>query len=363
MDEKLKALMLLNYINCDLRTWGRFLAYNEAPSVFWKEPHKFVAGKVLTESAAERLLDADKRGWAEREFDDCAASEIEIVAYKSENYPTALYDLKDAPLILYWRGKERKIPQKTVGVVGTRRATAYGKLVAYNLGNRAAAENCAVISGGAAGIDGQAHLGCCNGHGKTFAVFGNGVDVIFPLSNRELFERIKEYGALISEFPLGSAGEVWHFPRRNRIVSALSKRLVVVEAPAKSGAMITARLALEQGREIWAVPGRITENSSEGTNRLVFDGAYPLISLDTFFGREAVQIDFENMREDSVLSKLTEEQKKVFFAIARENDLTVDNIAVATGYHPTEVLKITSMLCVFGLIAASAPGRFMACKK
>jgi len=362
MDEKLKAFLLLNYANCDLRAWGRFLAYNAAPSALWKEPHKFVEGKVFSESAADRLLDADKRGWAEREYDDCLASNVSLVAYKSENYPKGLYDLKDAPLILYWQGKECKISENSVGVVGTRRATAYGKMVAYNIGNRAAAENCAVISGGAAGIDGQAHLGCCNAHGKTFAVFGNGIDVIFPLSNRELFERIKECGALISEFPLGCAGEVWHFPRRNRIVSALSKRLVVVEAPNKSGAMITAKLALEQGREIWAVPGRITENSSEGTNRLIFDGAYPLISLDTFFGKQAVQIDFENSSVTSALSKLTEEQKKVFLTIARENDLTVDNIAVATGYHPTEVLKITSMLCLLGLIATSAPGRFMVCK-
>lgn len=363
MDEKLKAFLLLNYVNADLRAWNKFLAFNTAPSELWKNSQSFV-GNVLTQNAMDNLLDAEKNGFAEKEFDDCMASDIELVSYKSENYPNALYDLKDAPLLLYWKGNASKISGKTLGVVGTRRASAYGKLVAYNIGNRAASEHVSVISGGAAGIDGQAHLGCCNANGKTFAVFGTGIDVIFPLSNRELFERIKENGALVSEFPLGTAGEVWHFPRRNRIVAALSQKVAVVEAPSKSGSMITAKLALELGREIWAVPGRITESGSEGTNRLIFDGAYPLISLDEFFGKKAVQIDFKQEPEKSAtLSKLTDEQKKVFLTIARENDLTVDNISVATDISPTEVLKITAMLSALGLIASSGPGRYTIAKK
>ena len=363
MDEKLKAFLLLNYVNADLRAWNKFLTFGAEPFELWKKADAFV-GSVLTQNAMDNLLDAEKRGFAEKEFDDCDASDVSLVAYESENYPTALCELKDAPLVLYWKGNASKISDKTLGIVGTRRATAYGKLVAYNLGNRAASENISVISGGAAGIDGQAHLGCCNARGKTFAIFGTGIDVIFPLSNRELFERIKENGALISEFPLGSAGDVWHFPRRNRIVAALSQRLVVVEAPHKSGSMITAKLALELGREIWSVPGRITESGSEGTNKLIFDGAYPLISLDEFFGKKAVQIDFKQQPEKSaLLSKLTDEQKKVFLTIARENDMTVDNISVVTDISATQVLKITAMLSALGLIASSGPGRYTIAKK
>ncbi len=362
MDEKLKAFLLLSYINADLRCWNKFLKFNAAPSELWKNTANFV-GSVLSEGAAERLLEAERRGFAEKELSDCAASNIELLLYGKEDYPEPLYDLKDAPLLLYIQGRDRIIPENTVGVVGTRRATAYGKLVAYNIGNRAAAENIAVISGGASGIDGQAHLGCCSAHGKTFAVFGTGIDVIYPLSNRELFESIKENGAVISEFPLGSAGDAWHFPRRNRIVAALSKRLAVIEAPVKSGSIITAKLCLELGREIWAVPGRITEQSAEGTNKLIFDGAYPLVSMDLFFGNNAVQIDFDKLPEtSSLMSKLTEEQKKVFKVIARENDMTVDNIAVAADMPATDVLKITSMLDALGLIAASGPGRYTAAK-
>ncbi len=359
MDEKLKAFLLLNSIGADLRAWNKFCAAEAAPSALWKDTERF-AGTLLTANAAGRLVEAEKNKWAEKEYDRCAASGATLIAYGSDSYPKALCDLKDAPLILYFKGSTTAVSGKTVGVVGTRRATSYGKQVAYNVGNRAASENTQVISGGAAGIDGQAHSGCCNADGTTFAVLGTGVDVVYPFSNKELFERIKEKGALISEFPLGTQGEAWHFPRRNRIVAALSKRIVVAEAPEKSGAIITARLGLELGREIWAVPGRITESTSGGTNKLIFDGAYPLISLDAFFGRKAVQIDFENLQETaSQFPELNETQKKILKTIAEENDLTVDNIAVLSGISAGETLKTVSLLAAFGLIETSAPGRYV----
>ncbi len=362
MDEKLKALLLLNSVSTDLRAWNKFMQYNAEPSALWKETSRF-AGNVLSENAATKLTEAERSGFAEREYEACLKKNIKLIPYGTEKYPEPLYDLKDAPLVLYFNGNVADIPKKNVSVVGTRRATAYGKLIAYNIGNRAASENTAIISGGAAGIDGQAHTGCCNAHGTTFAIFGTGADVMYPLSNAELFERIKENGALISEFPLGTTGEAWHFPKRNRIIAALAQRLAVIEAPLKSGSMITAKAALELGREIWAVPGKITENVSEGTNRLIFDGAYPLINLDLFFGRKAVMIDFEkNIVTSPLISGLNEAQKKVLAVIARENDMTVDNIAVAADMNPTEVLKIASMLDALGLIISSGPGRYTAAK-
>lgn len=359
MDELLKAFLLLNSVGADVRTWKKFKVLNTETSAIWKDSHR-LASSVLSENAVNHLIDKEKNNWAEKEYEACMNKSIRLVCYGMPDYPEALNELEAPPLVLYWRGNSVSISDRTVGVVGTRRATAYGRRISYGIGSRCAAHGTAVISGGAAGIDGESHAGACDAGGETFAVFGTGVDVFFPTSHKELFERICNNGALISEFPLGSVGESWHFPRRNRIVSALSQKLIVVEAPLKSGAMITAKISLELGREVWAVPGRITESSSEGTNRLIFDGAYPLISFDTFFGVHGSQQSLFSKTQSSLTDEapFTKDELAVLSVLRRENDMTVDNIVLAVKMGAADVLKIIAVLSARGAVCSSGPGRF-----
>jgi DNA processing protein len=188
------------------------------------------------------------------------------------DYPAALRELPDGPLLLYVRGS---MPQGVlrVAVVGSRRATLYGRRVATGLGSGLAARGVEVVSGGALGIDTAAHGGALAEEGATVAVLGSGLARPYPEENADLFDRIAGSGAVVSEFPLEAEPKSEYFPRRNRVVSGLSAAVVVVEAAARSGALITAGLALDQGREVMAVPGPVSSPVSEGSNRLIQQGA------------------------------------------------------------------------------------------
>ena len=204
----------------------------------------------------------------------CSQLRIQIVTYRDAAYPAKLKHISDPPLVLYYKGQLPDFDmQPVVGVVGTRKASLYGKSNAYTMGSSLAACGAMVVSGGAAGIDTEALRGAMTAKLPTVAVLGTGVDVVFPASNRGLFEKIADNGCLISEYPPGTTAQKWHFPERNRIISGLSDALLVVEAPEKSGALITARLALEQGREVYAMPGGVNLAYSAGSNQLLQEGA------------------------------------------------------------------------------------------
>lgn len=360
MDEVLKALLILNALNYDLRVWEKFKKLNAEPRELWQNPGKFT-GDVFSEAAVSKISLLENSGWAEKEVIAASNDNAEIVTLNDDLYPKQLSDLSDAPLILYMKGKIKKIPDKTVAVVGTRRASQYGRKIAKTFGERCALEETAVISGGATGIDGNAHLGCCERNGITFAVFGTGLDVEFPASNRQLFEMIKENGSVITEFPYGTAGEAWHFPRRNRIVAAMATRVVVVEAPFKSGAMITAKLALDLGREIWAVPGRINEEVCNGSNRLIYDGAYPLADFDLFFGTSGKKVETIQdvlFSKKELIESLSSDQQTVLNSLSHGRDKTADKIAAETSISPNETMKILAYLLAVGLVCSSGPGRY-----
>ena len=197
---------------------------------------------------------------------------IHTVIPEEEIYPELLRELTDAPPLLYYRGQLQP-GQKALAFVGSRQATAYGKAAAEFLAREAASRGVAVVSGLARGIDAAAHKGALAAKGITWAFLGSGVDVIYPKENTRLAEEIVERGALISEFIPGTAPQPQHFPARNRLISGCARGVVVVEAAKKSGALITVDFALEQGREVFAVPGPIFSELSKGTNHLLRQGA------------------------------------------------------------------------------------------
>lgn len=198
---------------------------------------------------------------------------VTIVRLGQPSYPALLRDVPDTPPILFVRGEITGADRSAVGLVGSRRATPYGRAMAERFAREMAGCGVTVVSGGAIGIDTAAHRSALVSGGRTIAVLGCGLDVDYPRANRELFEQIMEQGALLSEYPLGAQPDAWRFPLRNRLISGLSLGVLVVEAPASSGALITARYAVEHGRTVMAVPGNIDRETSGGTNNLIKDGA------------------------------------------------------------------------------------------
>lgn len=211
---------------------------------------------------------------ADRILGACARLGLRLLTMQDADYPVRLRNIFEPPCLLYVKGSLPTIDEEVaVAMVGTRRASPYGIETAEKLAYGLCRQGAVVISGAAAGVDSASHRGALRAGGRTIAVLGNGLDVVYPAENEWLYRDIAASGALISEYPPGTAAEAWHFPVRNRIISALSLGTIVVEAPEKSGALITANTALEQGRDVFAVPGPIDAPLSRGCNRLIADGA------------------------------------------------------------------------------------------
>ena len=344
-----------------MRAWHKFLTKNVPPSSLWEKNIEIAQELGLTELALQKIREKEEQSWAEKEVEKCQNLGLKISTYLDGDYPKSLLILNDAPLLLYWKGNVNHIMGPTIGVVGTRKSTFYGKKVAQNIGVNCSKAGISLISGGAYGIDGIAHDSVCKSGGSTFAVLGNGVNIVYPSSNSLLFEKICEKGALISEFPVDAKATTWSFPKRNRLVAALSDKLIVVEAPLKSGAMITARLATELGKEVWSVPGQINEFTSEGCNRLIFDGAFPYINDEIFWGIQKEQ----NLLQGSSLSleeikkeELTPEEVLIINFLRSSGGHTIDNIANEVKMSAASVLKIIALLSAKEIVCSSAPGRY-----
>ncbi len=212
-------------------------------------------------------------------------------------YPAALAAIEDAPTIITWRGRLELLQQPCIALVGARNASANGRKIAQDMARELAAAGCAVVSGMARGIDSAAHLGAlqtsdqpAGNQGGTIAVIAGGIDILYPPENGALFERLGRDGLVIAELPPGTAPLARYFPRRNRIISGLSQAVVVIEAALKSGSLITARLALDQGREVMAVPGSPLDPRCRGSNHLIREGA--LLVEDAAQVLETIQLDF-----------------------------------------------------------------------
>ena len=219
------------------------------------------------------LLDKDMRG-PEKILQQCYQKNIHILAYQDAAYPERLKNIDDPPIVLYYQGTIPAIDtEPVIAMVGTRRASAYGLLQAKQLGYQLGRNGAIVASGGAAGIDTLCLTGALTAGRPVIAVLGCGVDVTYPAANRTLFEDIRHHGCLLSEYPPGTEALPHHFPVRNRILSGLALGVVVVEAPKKSGALITASRALEQGRDVFAVPGNVGSPTCQGNIQLLKEGA------------------------------------------------------------------------------------------
>lgn len=253
-------------------------SFQDPEDIFYADPDAYAQIDGVTEEIREALQDKNLSG-AEEILEKCEEKRIRILTIQDAAYPKRLKNIPDPPTVLYYKGR---IPDfdgtPTISVVGTRKASAYGLGVAKRMGYEIAMCGGIVVSGAATGIDGCSMQGALTAGGTVVGVLGCGADVVYPVSNKWLYADTERYGCLLTEFPPGTPPYKWNFPRRNRIISGLGCGVLVIEAPEISGALITARAAAEQGRDVFAVPGNIDMPTFVGSNKLLREGAIMAVS-------------------------------------------------------------------------------------
>ena len=328
------------------------ISYSKKPKVleyFYDSYNLYNASKqelknsgLLDDEAIDRFIANRNSFDLYKEYDKFAATPFSFVTMEDDSYPDKLNNIYDKPYGLFYIGR---IPSLTpaVSIVGARRCSAYGKRIASDLGQLFAKNSFTVISGMARGIDTYSHKGCLAGGGRTIAVLGSGCDVIYPADNRLLYEEIiNNGGGIISEYQMGTSPAAMNFPRRNRIVSALADIVVVVEAREKSGSLITADFALEHGKDIYAVPGRIGDSLSLGTNKLISQGAGVIYDIDSFVSElaEAYGLNAVKKENKKEIIDLTEDEKTVL----NHFDQYPKNISTVLEESNMDYLKLLSVI-------------------
>lgn len=294
----------------------------------------------------------------EAEWVKLSENGISFVSIEDSGYPKRLRNISSPPHALYCVGKLPDENRRSIAVVGARMRSAYGSQIARTLARKAAEAGAQVISGMAAGIDADGHMGALDAGAETFAVLGCGVDVCYPRRNRFLYENIAGNGGILSEYPVGTEPRREYFPQRNRIISGLSDCVAVIEAREKSGSLITADYAMEQGREVYALPGRITDPLSQGTNRLIRQGAGVITGVSdfleelAFFGAGAGgQIDFRK--------NLLEKDEAMVYSLFDFAPLGIGSIVQKSALGLTDALDILQRLEQKGYVKETVPNYFV----
>ncbi|MGE5422858.1 MAG: DNA-processing protein DprA [Ignavibacteriales bacterium] len=290
----------------------------------------------------------------EQEFKAIAAHGYSLVAEFEPEYPSALKNIPSPPPLLFCHGQMEALAEPCIAIVGSRKATPYGRKVARMLGKELAEAGFVVVSGMARGIDAEAHWGCLEGGGVTAGILGNGLDIVYPKDNLQLYNRVRQTGLLVSEFFPGTAPDPKHFPQRNRIIAGLARGLVVVEAQEKSGAMITVDFALEQGKDVFAVPGPITGEMSKGPNNLIRQGAMLVTSVHDILEEWNLCID---KCKDSANNGLETETRFASFNSIGVEPVHIDELLRQTGMSFGDLASQLLQLEIDGRIK-SLPGSF-----
>jgi DNA processing protein len=311
---------------------------------------KGIARKILARGSLER---------AEQEIIKAERAQAKILTYQDPAYPVLLREIHNPPMVLFVKGREIPLEQTFVGVVGSRNPSHYGLKTAKRISMDLAKRGAGVVSGLARGIDGSAHGACLQGGGFTMGVLGTGIDVVYPKSNGKLFDQMVEKGVVMSEFPMGTAPEPRNFPIRNRVISGLSRGIAVIEATRKSGSLITAALALEQNREVFAVPGSVDSFKSTGTHWLIKQGAKLIENADDildelWFLKQRTEIQKE--REPSLPKGKMDPVERAVYDIIGDYPIHIDQIARTGAMDAGQVSMILLKMELNGTIR-QLPGK------
>ena len=352
-DDDLAWLALAELAVGDSTPWRRLAARLGGPAaVFGATDRELLAGGM--NAAGIAVVRAWSRwGAMERRREQCRRARISYAEVDSAAYPGLLREVGDAPLVLYFRGARPADLAPAVAVVGSRRATRYGRRVAHELSRELAAAGVAVVSGMAIGIDAAAHVGAL-ASGTSAAVLACGLDRPYPRSNRHLFDLLIERGSVVAEHPPGTRARRHFFPARNRIVTGMARALVVVEAAERSGSLVSARLALDQGRDLFAVPGNIDSDTSRGTNALLRDGCTPALEAGDVLDALGIEPPLVRATSDDFEVSVSDPDVARVFATLESSPMHVDSIAQACGLDGARVLELLTTLELDGLAERAA---------
>ena len=314
--------------------------------------------KGLSREKAENIKNFAQWDAVEKHIRAVDSKGITVVGYNDRCYPEVLKEIEGAPVVLYMKGDYQPDDRYGIAVVGSRKHTQYGEVVTQKISNGLAAAGLTIISGMARGIDTFAHQSALSSGGRTIAVLGSGPDVYYPAENKGLMERISLCGCVISEFPPGTMPNRENFPRRNRLISGLSMGVLVVEATADSGSLITANYAAEQNKEVFAVPGNITSPNSEGTNMLIRQGAKIVLRTDDIIEELApVLRGFINKAKNTQSIDLSEEENRLCSVLTGE-PRHIDLLSRETALPVHKILELMLSLELKGIVRQSNGKRF-----
>lgn len=314
----------------------------------WEASALSLAGAGLDARSISSLQETRSKVSLDREMERVQAAGAAVLTWQDAEYPKPLRKIPASPPVLYVRGKMLPRDEMAVAVVGTRKASTYGREVAHMLTSELARCGVTIVSGLARGIDGEAHRAALSAGGRTLAVLGSGVDVIYPGEHRDLAERIAQNGALVSECPMGAKPEAGNFPARNRIISGLSLGTLVVEAGRESGALVTARHALEQGRDVFAVPGNILAAGSRGVNEMIRDGAKTVVSAEDILQELNLNMVTEFVEARESLPG-TDDETRLLNQMEAE-PVHVDDLVRATGMPVADVNSALILMELKGMV-------------
>ncbi len=351
----------LNYLVSEgLLSARRAISLMEAEGELFPPDEALLEAARLRPTARQKLQSGELQAWAEAELEKLARKEYTLLPFEDVRYPRLLREIVEPPPVLYCQGQPEILNWAAVAVVGSRRPSVYGQVMTDRLSEALAGCGLVVVSGLARGVDTRAHRGALR-CGRTVAVLGSGLDNIYPGENRMLAEKIAEKGAVVSEFPLDSEPLGFHFPLRNRVISGLSLACLVIEASLKSGALITARLAADQGREVLAVPGPVDSDLSQGTNLLIKHGAKLVQSA------EDVLLELPSPWKEAAMSRLAEKgnsvpelvgrEKEVYQALPGDSLIHIDDLSDKIQISVAELLTVLLALEMKDLVVQEA-GKF-----
>ena len=310
----------------------------------------------IPEKIVDQILDFRSRVEPHKLTESILARNISICIRTEPEYPRLLKEIDNPPPVLYYVGKLPPQGMKLMAIVGTRKMTTYGRNVAADLGAFLAQNGIGVVSGLARGIDGAAQTAVVESYGKTYAILGCGVDHIYPPEHRNLAKNIIRDGAVISEYAPGTHPDKVNFPQRNRIISGMSSGVIIVEAGEKSGSLITARFAAEQGREVFVVPGNITAFQSRGANRLIRDGARPFYEKKELLEfLQTWQADEPQKMNKPLQEAFSTPEEKIILELISDEPLHIDEIVRKSGVSLSKISSSIVLLELKGLVNETAP--------
>jgi len=333
----------------------RFIMLKEwfgSPKTLWESHEKDIVTHkaILGEKAVKSLLDCKNEKHLERAVSILSDPSIFVVTLDEEQYPVLLKNIFDPPPILYCRGLLINNDLMHIAIVGSRRTSEYGRQMAERFAWELSIAGMGIISGAARGIDTMAHRGALKAGGYTIAVLGCGVDIAYPVDNRKLFMQIEEFGTIVSEYPPGTYPAQTNFPARNRIISGISKGVLVIEAGERSGALITVDFALEQGRDVYALPGNINNPYCAGTNRLLKEGARLVTDAAEIVDESVIEKTLdENKIEKPKSVQLDLFETEVYNAL-EEGEKYIEDLTYTTGIHIGKLNAILTMLEIKGMV-------------